>query len=241
MSGWRFTAHAHTRHSYDSLSDPLTLVEEAARLGVNVLAITDHDTWQGSVEAEARAAQAGLPVRVVRGIERATDQGDVIGLFLSEEVRERGALAFCDAVHAQGGLVLLPHPFKWKAPAEALLSRVDLIEVFNARTVREANRAAAALAEALRLPVTAGPDAHRVEELGLARVEFEGALPADEEALKRAIVETPRRLVTRGGSIWNEWRSQVIKCWKQPDGRLAWHLARGAVRRLVRPAAYAAE
>ncbi|MGH7723837.1 MAG: PHP domain-containing protein, partial [Candidatus Eiseniibacteriota bacterium] len=127
-TGLTWVAHAHTRHSYDCLSDPFALVAEAVRLGIDVLAITDHDTWEGSVEAERRARAAALPVRIVRGNERATDQGDVIGLFLEEDVREKNALAFCDAVHAQGGLVLLPHPFKWRAPSEELLARVDLIE-----------------------------------------------------------------------------------------------------------------
>ncbi len=243
MNGFSIVAHAHTRHSYDCLSDPYALVERAARLGIHVLAITDHDTWQGSVEAEARARAAALPVRIVRGNERATDQGDVIGLFLKEDVREKEALAFCDAVHAQGGLVLLPHPFRGRAPSDALLARVDLIEAFNARTVRSANRAAAALAATRGLPVTAGPDAHRVAELDLARVEFETAPGdlADDAALKRTLLTAPRRLVTRGGSPWNEWRSQLVKCWRQPDGALALHLARGAVRRIVKPAEYAVE
>jgi len=64
-------------------------------------------------------------------------------------------------------------------------------------------------------------------------------LPGDEAGLKRALLEAPRRFVTSPASIWNEWRSQAIKLAKQPDARLAWWLARGAVRRLVKPRDYA--
>lgn len=235
---WSFVAHVHTKHSFDSLADPSSVVRRAAALGIDVLAVTDHDTWEGSLEAERAAKSTGLTLRVVRGIEAATDRGDLIGLFLTSEVRARSGLEFCEAVHAQGGLVLLPHPCKGRVPNPDVLARVDMIEAWNARTPRLANATAAILAAELNLSAIAAPDAHRVGELGLARVEFEGSLPTSDAELKQALLEAPRRLVTSQGSIWNEWLSQGVKCWKKPDGRLAWHLARGAIRRVAKPAEY---
>ena len=76
--------------------------------------------------------------------------------------------------------------------------------------------------------------------LTLGGVVFEGAPPADEAALKAALLRAPRTFDTRCGSIWDEWRSQAIKCMKRPDPELAWHLARGVAHRLVRPAEYRA-
>jgi predicted metal-dependent phosphoesterase TrpH len=235
---WSFVVHVHTRNSYDSMVEPAALAAHAERLGIDVLAVTDHDTWQGAIETREAAAAAGLKLRVILASEAGTDQGDLIGMFLMREPYEVSALRFCDEVHAQGGLVLLPHPYRWHKLDEPLLSRVDLIEVFNARTPRADNARAVTLAEQRRLPALVGPDAHRLVELGLARVEFEGERAESEAAIKSALVTGARRFHTRAGSIWDEWRSQAVKWSKHPDGRGLYPLARGALRRLVKPGEY---
>src|SRR2546422_3595564 len=176
---WTFVCHVHTHRSADCMTSPAALVRRAARLGIDVLAVTDHDTWQGSVDALGAVSRSGAALRVVIASEVATDHGDVIGLFLRDDVRVRPAAEFCDRVHEQGGLVLLPHPYKWHRLDEPLLQRVDLVEVHNARTPPADNERASALARDRRLPALVGPDAHRLGELSLARNEFDGELPAD--------------------------------------------------------------
>lgn len=234
---WNFLCHCHTRHSFDSDVDPAALVRHAARLGIHVLAVTDHDTWQGAVDARAAAEKEGLDLTVILASEVATDQGDVIGLFLTEDLVVRPAPEFCDRVHAMGGLTVLPHPYKWHRLDEALLSRVDLIEVHNGRTSRADNIRAAELAFQRDTPELAGPDAHRLPELGLAKVVFDGERPRSDAALKEALLHAPRRLVTADGSPWNEWLSQWVKLKKKPSLSRAVALARDGVRRIVKPGA----
>ena len=236
---WTFVGHCHTRHSFDSLIAPRDLARRAVALGVDVLAVTDHDTWQGAAETRAAAEELGLALRVILASEASTDRGDVIGLFLREEIHEQRAPAFCDAVHAQGGLVWLPHPYKWHELDEPLLSRVDLIEVHNGRTPRADNIRAAELAFRRGTPELVGPDAHLLRELGLARVEFAGELPADDDGLKHALLHASRTFHTTPGSIWNEWLSQGVKLVRRPSVSAAWWLLRGGARRLVKPKEYA--
>jgi hypothetical protein len=238
MSPWTFVGHAHTRHSQDSLTRPRTLVARAVALGVDVLAVTDHDTWRGAVEALGVVERTGARLRIVIGSEASTPQGDVIGLFLQDEPRAATAPGFCDAVHEQAGLVLLPHPFKWHRLDEALLSRVDLVEVYNGRTARAENEQAARLAQERGLPALAGPDAHRAGELHLARVEFDGDLPPDEAGLKEALLHAPRRFRTARGSIWDDWLSAGVAWTRHPEPATAWRLVRGALRRVLVPRAY---
>ena len=235
---WTFVQHVHTRRSFDSLASPARIVRRAQEVGIEVLAITDHDSWRGSIEARAAAAAAGLKVRVVTGTEVRTDHGDVIGLFLERDVLVRDALEFCDAVHEQGGIVVLPHPYKWHKLSDDLLGKVDAIEVHNARCSRHDNARAAELAEQRNLKGLVGPDAHRVGELLLARNEFDGDPPGDEATIKHALLNAPRRFFTEPGSIWDEWRSQAVKFLRQPDLALGWGLLRGGVRRIARPGAY---
>jgi hypothetical protein len=235
---WTFVVHAHTRRSYDCMTPTRALVRHAVQRGIEVLAITDHDTWQGSVDALEIVANTGVPLRVVIASEVATEQGDVIGLFLRDDVRQRSAPQLCDEIHEQGGLVLLPHPYKWHRLDEALLQRVDLVEVFNGRTPRVENERAAELARSRGLPGLVGPDAHRRAELDLARNVFPGELPADEAGIKRALLESPRVFHTTAGSAWNEWRSQGVRLLKNPSPDRAYGWLRDTVRRLVKPGKY---
>jgi DNA polymerase III alpha subunit len=228
----------HTHHSPDSLAKPEAIVARAQEVGVEVLAVTDHDTWRGAVDARAAAEAAGGKVTVVLGTEVRTDQGDMVGLFVTSDLKERKALAFCDAVHEQGGIVVLPHPYKWHRLDDELLAKVDVVEVHNARCSRIENQKAADLALERNLAALVGPDAHRVKELLLARNEFDGEIPADEDAMKHALLHAPRRFFTNPAGIWNEWLSQGVKFTRRPSPLLAWGLLRGAVRRLVKPDAY---
>src|SRR5439155_2955640 len=54
--------HCHTNFSFlDGASHPEELVEEAARLGLEALAVTDHDGMYGVVRFAEAAAAVGMP------------------------------------------------------------------------------------------------------------------------------------------------------------------------------------
>ena len=113
------------------------------RSGLGAIAVTDHNGFGGAQEAVELAR--GRDLIVIPGEEVKTDsQGEVIGLFLQEEI-PRG-LSFADtiaAIRAQGGLVYLPHPFdrRHAIPDPATLHRhladIDVFEVYNARLLFE--------------------------------------------------------------------------------------------------------
>ncbi len=88
--------HAHTTASDGTLA-PAQLVQRASRLGLKVLAITDHDTVAGIPEALAAGAIHG--VEIIPGVEINTDvpgaEVHVLGYFVDhrhEELNERLAL-----------------------------------------------------------------------------------------------------------------------------------------------------
>ena len=235
---WTFVQHVHTHHSFDSLADPAALVRRAQEAGVHALAITDHDTWAGAIDARTAAARARSAVRVVVSSEVRTECGDLIGMFLTADVLERDPVTFCDLVHAQGGLVLLPHPYKWHRLDDDVLSHIDLVEVHNARCTADENARALELASERGLPALVGPDAHRLGELLLARNVFDGEAPADEAAVKHALLHAPRQFHLESASMWNEWLSQAVKFYRRPSFALGLGLARGAARRILKPSAY---
>ena len=101
--------HCHSSASFDSLTSPATIVRLAAERGLTHQAITDHERLDGALRARD-LAPAGLTVIV--GEEIRTTGGDIIGLYLTDPVPPgMSPLETAQAIHEQGGLVGLPHPF----------------------------------------------------------------------------------------------------------------------------------
>ena len=159
--------HMHTEWSHDCSTPTADLLDHAERIGLGAIAVTDHNAFGGALEAVELARHRDLIV--IPGEEVKTDgQGEVIGLFLGEEI-PRG-MSFADTIEAireQGGLVYLPHPFDrlHAIPDPATLHRhlaeIDVLEVFNARLLRDSfNDEALRFARKYRLLQGAGSDAH---------------------------------------------------------------------------------
>ena len=98
----RIDLHCHTCHSRDSLMTYEALLHWMDRRGMDMVALTDHNTIAGALAFHARA-----PERFVVGEEIKTTCGELIALFLEEEVPPGLSLEETVArVHAQGALVV---------------------------------------------------------------------------------------------------------------------------------------
>jgi predicted metal-dependent phosphoesterase TrpH len=169
--------HLHTSWSYDCSIEVDELLDHAEAQGLGAIAVTDHNVFGGALEAAGRAR--GRDLIVIPGEEvKTADQGEVIGLFLREEI-PRG-MSFgetIEAIRAQGGLVYVPHPFDrlHAIPSPADLHRhlaeIDVLEVYNARLLFEAyNEEALRFARKYNLTPGAGSDAHVLAGVGTGAV-----------------------------------------------------------------------
>ena len=183
--------HTHSAASFDSLSDPVAMVERARRLGFTHLAITDHERIDGALRAAEVADGPGEPIQVIVGEEVRSRDGDLLGLFLERPVPAGlSAEETAAAVREQGGLVGLPHPFdglrssggqKAGGRLAELAAMVDFVEVHNARAYRDANPRAAAFAREHGVPGVASSDAHTLTEMGVATTILPGPFRTAEE------------------------------------------------------------
>ena len=104
--------HCHTIAS-DGMVTPAQLVGAGVAAKLDLIAVTDHDTMASVREAVERGANAGITV--IPGEEITTRwpaQTHVVGWFLEKPVK--GGMSVedtVDAIHDQGGLALMPHPF----------------------------------------------------------------------------------------------------------------------------------
>jgi predicted metal-dependent phosphoesterase TrpH len=192
--------HMHTNWSHDCSIDVDELIDHAEAEGLGAIAVTDHNVFGGALEAVERAR--GRKLIVIPGEEVKTDgQGEVIGLFLKEEV-PRG-LSFAETVEAirvQGGLVYIPHPFDrlHSIPDAATLHRhlaeIDVFEVYNARLLFEGyNDEALRFARKYNLTAGAGSDAHVLQGIGTGAVRMRRFNTAEEFLLTLRSAEVLRR------------------------------------------------
>lgn len=199
--------HCHSQASPDC-STPLDLIPgQCLARGIEVQAITDHNTIKGAValrkKVEAEIDPAKLTIIV--GEEISTREGEIVGLFLQEDI-PAGLTPedTVNAIRAQGGLVMVPHGFdplkRWRLqpPAlERIAAQVDIVETFNARISNlKWNRAAVAWAGQHNLLMSAGSDAHRLADIGSAWVEVPAILIQSPQDLLKAL---------KGGVPMGDW------------------------------------
>lgn len=227
--------HCHTTAS-DGMVTPAELVRGAVKAGLDLIAVTDHDTMDSAAETAERGRAAGL--HVVAGQEVTTKwpaQTHVLGWFLEKPVR-RGMTVVdtVDAIHDQGGLVIIPHPFMpvyFGSIQPFMLRRLietrtlDGIEV--ASTVpmgwwrrKMLNRFFAEHGERLGAAIGASDCHFGAYDIGRVVTEFEGDFRS--AILNRTTVprRRPRQSVPARLALRQQWRSLVELPVRRATGRL---------------------
>jgi hypothetical protein len=182
--------HCHTKYSYDASSSIESIISQAKKMGLDGIAITDHentDCWQEALEAGKKHN-----FLIILGEEMKTTKGDVLGLFLKQRIDgyKKDPKWVMEQIKKQNGLVIVPHPFHgsegFKDDITKYLDLIDGIEVFNGRKPGTGpDDKAMKFAKEHNLGMTAGSDSHYYKAIGYTYAEFEGNT---EEELKQAIL-----------------------------------------------------
>jgi len=191
--------HIHSTYSYDGISTPEEIVKHAAKIGLNVIAITDHDEIVGGLEAQK--FEKKYKIDIIVGEEVLTNEGEVIALFIKNKIKA-GLPLFetVKLIKEQGGLVIIPHPFAFLPmfkPAVGVKNlyslfkdnkfKPDGIEIMNSTPAgkmsykknKRLNDSVFCLSE------VGGSDAHIKDHVGMGVTLFEGKTKDD---LKNAIL-----------------------------------------------------
>lgn len=227
--------HCHTTAS-DGMVSPAELVTAARTAGIDLIAITDHDTMANADEVSERGGEAGLAV--VKGMEVTTAwpaQTHVLGWFLESPVRSGRPLAdTVAAIHDQGGLAVIPHPFMptfFASCQPGMLRRlleehaVDAIELVHTAPITAGRRTLLQRCYAeygARLgAAVGGSDSHFGEhDLGIAITRFDGSSAED---FRRAVAARATgaertgkaRRIPAGLAARQQWRSLVELPWRR--------------------------
>ena len=211
----RVEFHCHTIFSKDSLSRPEDLLETCRRRGIDRLAVTDHNTIAGAVQAQHLD-----PQRVIIGEEIMTEKGELLALFVQEEIpKGLPPLEAIRRLRQQNAFISVSHPFDaarngaWSlAHLLEIVPLVDAIETFNSRCAGPLpNQQALAFAAQHHLAGTVGSDAHTLWEVGRATLAMEQF--TDAAGLRRSIQQAQARLLP--SPFWVHFASTYARIYKK--------------------------
>ena len=234
--------HIHSMVS-DGMADVPEILEFVARRGVlDVIAITDHDKIAGSYQARELAAERGYNFEVVIGTEVGTTAGHLLALFVEESIPAKRSVAYTvAAIHAQGGLCIVPHPMSMLSESlnhkdiAAIINSnepdlyFDGIETINATIVGAiSNRRAKKINLEYKLAETGSSDAHFLMTVGSALTRFPGRTADD---LRRSILEgTTRAQNGTNVSLRKIGIRQIVKQQRKSGG----FFVRGAFKNMTK-------
>jgi predicted metal-dependent phosphoesterase TrpH len=213
----KYDFHTHSKYSLDGSLDPELMVKAAIKKGLAGMAITDHNSIKGGLKAKKYETDE---FRVIVGSEISTDRGEVIGLFLSEEIESKNFRDVIEEIRDQNGVVVIPHPFDKIRPASLYPHQedskfIDNLEVFNSRCLLQGyNEKAAQFADNEALNIIGGSDAHFLGEIG------NGGAIIESDDTREAVIKGDLRVFGRRSSVINLGLTEMVKLWRMVRYRL---------------------
>lgn len=221
----RADTHVHTSYSGiaalgvlkfpESVTSPEKQVDRARSNGLDVLCITDHNETAGGFIAQ-RYAKKYDDIEVVVGDEVMTEDGEIIGLFLTEKPKSFLSIEeTVDEIREQGGLTIAPHPFSFHVRGlQEKIFEIDLdgFEVLNGgHPDKYSNAFAQSVMDRYpgRWAPMSGSDGHSTFTVGFNWTEFEGRTADD---LRKAILDKTTVPKGRTTPVLGEvqWSMEVV-------------------------------
>ncbi|MBU4201955.1 MAG: CehA/McbA family metallohydrolase [Candidatus Altiarchaeales archaeon] len=168
-----FDIHIHSNYS-DGSNSVGEIVKRAKKIGLDGIAITDHNEIEGSLRAmEFDSAE----FRVIPGIEVSSKEGHIVGLGVREVVySELSAEETVKRIHELGGLAIAVHPYdRIRQGVGDLIYELDFdaVEIYNGHTL-SVTKSPEDTMKGLNIPAVCGSDAHCLDEIGMAVIRVKG-------------------------------------------------------------------
>lgn len=232
----KFDLHIHSCYSTNlcgtvlfgppSRALPEDIIKTALERGLDIIAVTDHNNVLGGQRtAEIAENKYKNEILVVRGVEIASKDGDIIGINVQKNIpKGLSAAETIFLIKKQGGHAIIPHPFNVKFS----LSRKKVIEVQSEILALEGanshalkNKEVQGYAAQNKIPMSAGSDAHGLREIGLCYGETEKKIRNLDDLLQAIVARDVklhtynkkllRRVVPNGITTFLHWKRQQLK------------------------------
>ncbi len=220
--------HLHSNFSYDSFTSINKIISFSISNDLDFIVLTDHDTIKGSQILSLEVNRRKLNIEVPISAEYKTEFGDVIAMFLLEEINFTNWDEFYSSVKKQGGILILPHPYDGHKNLEYLAKQVDVIEVFNSRSSVYNNFKSYMLAKKFNKPIIYSSDSHIPNTLGNVLLCHESQFSLKESILNNYIFP----IKMKRSQYFDFFISQINKAIYYKDIKLFFYVIYVLIRRL---------
>lgn len=175
--------HIHSIYSGDSTITPSQIIERSRKIGLDAIAIADHNTLKGS-EVALELSDKLENFLVIPAMEVSTTKGHIVALGIEKEI-EKGETPekTIEKIRSQGGIAIAPHPFVRyrEGLCDYVLDLdVDAIETLNSRYIfGYSNWRAKKLAIKRGIPQIGASDAHFLGAIGSCVTEVKADLTTE--------------------------------------------------------------
>ncbi len=167
--------HVHSVYSPDSTMELRKIAKIAAKVKINGIALTDHNTMRGVQKAKRIFRDKGLTL--IPGVELRNNKTDYLIYFVEDEkiLMIKNIFEIIDYVHESGGIIGIAHPFRngYVLPDKEVIEKLDTVEIFNAKNLPKYDELAKKLKNEFCKKPTGGSDAHIYPYIGLGYTIFE--------------------------------------------------------------------
>ena len=169
--------HIHSRYSGDATASPGDIIRKSREIGLDAIAIADHNTLKGSILAMKEAKDLD-EFMVIPAMEVTTNKGHIVALGITQEI-EKGLSPedTIDKIRSYGGIAIAPHPFvRYREGLCGYVKDLDIdaIETLNSRYIfGYSNWRAKRLATKRKIPEIGASDAQFLGAIGSCVTELE--------------------------------------------------------------------
>lgn len=173
--------HIHSIYSGDARSKPRDIIKQALILGLDAIAISDHNSIEGSRIAIELSKKIDN-LLVIPSIEISSNEGHILGFGVETLIpKDLSPEETIERIHDEGGVAIIPHPFssyrnglffKHRKIMKKLVdsngpTSIEGVEVLNARyIIGYSNTKSNRLANKYNLAKIGSSDSHFIGSIG---------------------------------------------------------------------------
>jgi predicted metal-dependent phosphoesterase TrpH len=165
--------HIHSSYSKDAQSKPQDILKQAKKIGLDLIAISDHDEVKGSkIAIELSKDIEGI--NVIPSIEISSAEGHILGFGVEDLIKPHlSPEETIDKIHDANGFAIIPHPYSFCR--NGLLTNINLnpikfdgIEVLNAGSLigGYSSRKSKTTSTKHNIPEFGSSDSHFIDSIG---------------------------------------------------------------------------
>lgn len=176
--------HIHTIYSGDATGAPIDIIKRARIVGLDAIAIADHNTMKGSLIAQ-KEVKDFKDILIIPAMEITSNKGHIVALGIDDEIKKGlSPEETLELIHEMNGIAIVPHPFvRYR---DGLFSKikdlkVDAIETMNSRYIfGYSNWKAKKLSIEKNIPEIGASDSHFVGAVGSCVTDVDADFSVDD-------------------------------------------------------------